>query len=246
MSESSHKPDNRGSFPKTQWSIVLAAGRRSTPHSQQALASLCENYWYPLYAYVRRRGYDAEEARELTQEFFTKLLEKNYLQDVDRERGRFRSFLLTSLKHFLANQYDRDQAQKRGGGQSAIPLDIENAESRYRLEPGHNLTPEKIYERRWALTLLERVLAKLRAEQAAAGQPERFDCLKEFLTGKSGTLTYSQVAEQLQMTEGAVKVAVHRLRRRYGEILRAEISQTVADPSDVEGEIRGLFSALAH
>jgi RNA polymerase sigma factor (sigma-70 family) len=244
MSESSHKPDNKGHFPKTQWSIVLAAGRRSTPRSEQALTALCESYWYPLYAYIRRRGYDAEEARELTQGFFAKLLEKNYLQDVDRERGKFRSFLLASLKHFLANQYDREQTQKRGGRYSTISLDIESAENKYRLEVGHNLTPEKIYERRWALTLLERVLAQLRAEQAAASQPERFDCLKGFITGESSAVTYCHIAEQLQITEGAVKAAVHRLRRRYGQILRAEISQTVSDPADVEEEIRGLFSAL--
>lgn len=222
---------------------MLAAGRKSTSRSRQALAVLCENYWYPLYAYIRRRGYDAEEARDLTQDFFAKLLEKNYLQEADRERGKFRSFLLAALKHFLANQYDRGHAQKRGGGQSPIPIDIDNAESKYKLEPSHDMTPEKIYERRWALILLDRVLTQLRAEFAAAGQLERFNCLKGFLTGEN-TVAYSQAAAELSMTEGAVKTAVHRLRRRYGEILRSEISQTIENPTDLEDEIKGLFSAL--
>src|SRR5439155_4106934 len=161
MSESSQKPKPRrkGAFATTQWSIVLAAGHRSNAHSQEALVALCENYWYPLYAYVRRQGYDIEQAQDLTQEFFTKLLEKNYLKDVDRERGKFRSFLLAALKHFLANQYDRAHAQKRGGGRSTIALHLETAESKYILEPSHDFTPEKIYERRWVLTLLDRVLA---------------------------------------------------------------------------------------
>lgn len=234
----------RSSFATTHWSVVVAAAGRPDSHSQEALATLCSIYWYPLYAYVRRQGYSAEEGQDLTQGFFARLLEKNYLQDVKRERGKFRSFLLASLKHFLANERDRVRAQKRGGGSSLIPLDITTAEGRYSLEPSHEMTPEKIFDRRWALTLLDQVLARLREEFASAGKTDHFDRLKIFLTGEAG-IHYRQIAAEMKMKEGAFKVAIHRLRRRYRDLLREEIAQTVADPDDIEAEIRHLFAAIS-
>jgi RNA polymerase sigma-70 factor (ECF subfamily) len=240
------KPAPSGSrqFATTRWSLVLAAGRRSSPQSSAALATLCENYWYPLYAYVRRRGHEAHEAEDFTQAFFARLLEKNDLTAADPGRGRFRSFLLTSLKHFLANEWDRHRAQKRGGGRSVLSIDFGTAEERYRAEPAHDLTPEKIFERRWALVLLENVLARLHGESAQAGKADSFDYLKGFLTGEQSAGTYGQLAAELNTSEGALKVAVHRLRRRYRELLRAEIEETVADPQEIDQEIRDLFSAL--
>jgi RNA polymerase sigma-70 factor (ECF subfamily) len=231
-------------FATTRWSLVLAAGQRSSPQSSAALATLCENYWYPLYAYVRRRGHGADEAQDFTQAFFARLLEKNDLAAADPGRGRFRSFLLTSLKHFLANEWDRNRAQKRGGCRSVLSIDFGTAEERYRAEPAHDLTPEKIFERRWALVLLENVLARLHDESAQAGKADSFDRLKGFLTGEQSAVTYGQLAAELNMSEGALKVAVHRLRRRYRELLRAEIEETVADPQEIDQEIRDLFSAL--
>jgi RNA polymerase sigma-70 factor (ECF subfamily) len=231
-------------FATTRWSVVLAAGDSATPGSRDALARLCEIYWYPLYAFARRWGHTADEAQDLTQEFFTRLLEKHYLEDVRPERGRFRSFLLASLKHFLLNERDRDQAQKRGGGRAPIPLELDTAEGRYRLEPPDTATPETIFERRWALTLLDRVLERLRREHVESERERLFEALKGFLTGQSETPKYGDVGASLGMTEGAVKVAVHRLRRRFGELLRDEIADTVADPADVEDEIRYLFKVL--
>jgi RNA polymerase sigma-70 factor (ECF subfamily) len=222
----------------------LAAGQRSSPQSSAALATLCENYWYPLYAYVRRRGHDADEAQDFTQAFFARLLEKNDLAAADPGRGRFRSFLLASLKHFLANEWDRARAEKRGGGRFVLSIDFRTAEERYRAEPSHDLTPEKIFERRWALMLLENVLARLHDESAQAGKMDSFDRLKGFLTGEQAAMTYGQLAAELNMSEGALKVAVHRLRRRYRELLRAEIEETVADPEEIDQEIRDLFAAL--
>jgi RNA polymerase sigma factor (sigma-70 family) len=237
-------PPGSRQFATTRWTLVLAAGQRGSPQSSAALATLCENYWYPLYAYVRRRGYEADEAQDFTQAFFTRLLERNDLAAADPRRGRFRSFLLTSLKHFLANEWDRNRAQKRGGGRAALSIDFGTAEERYRAEPAHDLTPEKIFERRWALVLLENVLARLHDESAQAGTADSFDRLKGFLTGEQSAGTYGQLAAELNMSEGAVKVAVHRLRRRYRELLRAEIEETVADPDEIDQEIRALFSAL--
>lgn len=231
-------------FATTRWSVVLAAGESGSAGSREALAKLCETYWYPLYAFARRWGHTADEAQDLTQEFFTRLLEKHYLGDVRPERGRFRSFLLASLKHFLLNERDRVLAQKRGGGHAPIPLEIDTAEGRYRLEPPDTATPERIYERRWALTLLDRVLARLRDEYEGSNRGRLFEALKGFLTGQSATPKYAEVGTALDMTEGAVKVAVHRLRRRFGELLRDEIADTVADPADIEDEIRYLFKVL--
>jgi RNA polymerase sigma factor (sigma-70 family) len=222
----------------------MQAGTDS-PQAHQALETLCRNYWYPLYAYVRRQGHSAHDAQDLTQAFFARLLEKNYLADVQREKGRFRSFLLASLKHFLANEWDREQALKRGGGKRLIALDEESAESRYKLEPKDDLSADKIYERHWALTLLDQVLAKLRGEFEKDGKLEQFETLKQYLSEGRTSVSYAQAADKLLMNEGAIKVAVHRLRKRYRELLRAEIAQTVATASEVEAEIRYLFAALS-
>jgi RNA polymerase sigma factor (sigma-70 family) len=229
-------------FQTTQWSLVSAAGAASTAASRQALGQLCESYWHPLYCYARRRGYSADEARDQTQGFFTTLIEKGYVRAADPQRGRFRSFLLTAFKHFLANEYDRERALKRGGGSTLVALDAEEAEQRFRGEPPDERTPERVYERRWALALLDLALGRLREEFAASEQEARFDGLKEFLTGDAAP--YALAAERLGMTEGAVKVAVHRLRKRFRELVRAEIARLVEDPRDVDDEIRVLFSAL--
>ena len=220
------------------------AGQEASLQSAEALERLCRTYWFPLYAYVRRRGYDAEEAKDLTQEFFLRLLQKHYLAHADRSKGRFRSFLLTALNHFLANDWRRAQAAKRGGGQPLISLDDPAAETRYALEPLSDLTPEKIYERRWALTLLDRALGRLAAEYEAAGRSPQFERLRGFLATESGETRYAAVAAELGMTADAVGVAVHRLRYRYRELVREEIAHTVASPAEVEDEIRWLFTAV--
>lgn len=223
---------------------MLAAAHDSRPDAQAALATLCETYWYPLYAYVRRLGYKAEDAQDLTQGFFAALLEKRYVKAADRERGRFRSFLLTALKRFLLKERDRAHAQKRGGAAGPISLDLESGESRYSLEPSHDVTPEAIYQRRWALTVLDRVIVRLRQTCVDAGKAAFFESLKAFLTGEAGAPPYAQVARDLGLSQGAVKVAVHRLRRRYRDLLRAEIAQTVADPEAVEDELKYLMAVL--
>ena len=225
--------------------MVLAAGRGDSPDSKRALASLCETYWYPLYAYVRRRGHHVPEAQDLTQEFFARLLEKESLRVADPQRGKFRSFLLASLNNFLAKEWRAARAQKRGGRRVSIPLDLQSAESRYSLEPAHELTPEKIYQRRWALTLLEGTFSKLREEFVGRGKIGLFEHLKGYLVMEKSTVPYRQLATELEMTEGAVKVAVHRLRRRCRELLREEIAQTVAQPEQVDDELRELFTAVS-
>lgn len=231
-------------FGTTHWSVVLAAGHRSSSNSDQALSELCRTYWYPLYAYVRRRVDDFHEAQDLTQEFFARFLEKEYLKDIDPTRGKFRSFLLAAMKHFLSKERDRARAQKRGGGRVSISLDFRTAEGKYKLEPTNVLTPERLYERRWALTLLDKVVASLQHEFAAADKSALFDRLKVFLISKEDSPTYQQVADQLGMTEGAVKVAVHRLRRRYRELLKEHIAQTVSSPEEIDDELRQLFAAV--
>jgi RNA polymerase sigma-70 factor (ECF subfamily) len=237
-------PDGPRSFATTHWSLVLAAARDNRPAARAALAKLCETYWHPLYYYVRRRGYRPEEAQDLTQEFFATLLAKGYLRVADPGRGRFRSFLLASLNHFLANEWDRGRTQKRGGGRKAISLDLPDAESRYSLEPDDNLTAEKLYERQWALALLDQVLAELRQEFVREGKQRLFDRLKGFLGGAAAETSYAAVAGELDMTEGAVKMALHRLRRQYRRVLRAEIAQTVGSPEEIDDEIRHLFAAV--
>ncbi len=224
--------------------MVVEAGRRSSPKAAGALATLCGLYWFPLYAYVRRQGHSADNAQDLTQEFFVRLLDKQALQVADRERGRFRSFLLASMKNFLANEWRRDAAQKRAGERSLISLDFDDGERRYRLEPSHDETPDRIFERQWALTLLDQPLAKLRAEFDATGKTELFDRLKMFLGGRPSTVPYRELARQLKMSEGALKVAIHRMRRRYRALLREEIQQTIGAAEDVDEELLQLFHAL--
>jgi RNA polymerase sigma-70 factor (ECF subfamily) len=231
-------------FATTHWSLVLAARDRAAPEGREALAGLCGTYWYPLYAFVRRQGYPHDHAQDLTQEFFARLLERDYLQAVDRAKGRFRSFLLAACKHFLTNERDRSRAAKRGGGRPVLSLDLDAGEARYRRETASSLTPEKLFERRWALTVLDRVLARLRDESARAGKGELFEKLKTALTGEKNAARQAQLAEELGMSPGAVKTAVHRLRRRYRALLREEIAQTLDDPAQVEEEIRDLFAAL--
>jgi RNA polymerase sigma-70 factor (ECF subfamily) len=222
------------------------AGAGRSPEASRALAMLCENYWFPLYAFVRRAGYSAEDSQDLTQEFFVRLLAENFLAVADPHRGRFRSFLLGAMKHFLAKAKRRQGAQKRGGHRPVLSLDFRSGEDRYsRIEPVDNLTPERLYEKRWALALLDLVLSRLRDEFRAAGKLDSFDRLKQFLAGGSKKQAYSEVAGELGMSEGAVKVAVHRLRRRYRKLLQEEIARTIADPETLEDELGELLAALS-
>ncbi len=232
------------SFDTTQWSVIVAAGQPQHADRQRALATLCERYWHPLYAYLRRRGHSGDRAQDLTQEFFCRLLEKNYLQDAQRERGRFRNFLLAAFKHFLANEWDRAHAQKRGGHAVMLSLDFSQAEDAPGFEPSHDMTPDKAFERTWALAVLEHTLVRLRGEYAAAGKDALFEALKPALTAEQPMIPLKELGERLGMSEGAVKVAVHRLRQRYRAALRQEIAQTVAEPADIDAEIRDLFAAL--
>lgn len=232
-------------FHTTHWSAVLAAREGHSSRAQAALAELCQTYWYPLYAYIRRRGNGAVEAEDLTQAFFARLLEKDFINDLTPGMGRFRSFLLTALKNFLANEWDRARAQKRGGGQRPLSLDDADAEARYRIEAADHTTPETLFERRWALTVLEEVLARLRREFVTMEKAELFDELKGFLAGKPDANAYASVAARTGLKEGTVKVAVHRLRHRYGELLRAQVAQTVRDPAEVDDELRYLVQVLA-
>jgi len=235
----------QGHFATTHWSIVLKAADPAAPGSAEALQTLCATYWYPLYAFVRRQGHSADEAEDLTQAFFARVLEKHYLADVGPEKGKFRSFLLVCIKRFLANEWDRKTAQKRGGGKKLISIDLGDAEERYRLEPSHEVTAEKIFERRWALLVLERALAKLADEMKSLGKSRLFDALKVYLAAEATAPPHAQTAKALGMSEGAVKVAVHRLRERYRAILRQEIAGTLDDPARVEEEIACLFAALS-
>ena len=231
-------------FATTSWSQVMAARDGSTSESRQALEALCQAYWYPVYAFVRHQGHDAEESRDLTQGYFTRLIEKGYLEDYDPTLGRFRVFLKTSVKNFLSKEGEKSRAVKRGGRVEFVTLDAD-VEGRYRQEPADRLTPEQIYERRWALTVLERVIGKLRQELSAKDRGEEFEQLKGFLTGEEPRLQYGKVAAGLKMSEGAVRTAVHRLRRRFGGLLRQEISETVARPEEVADEVRHLLGAIA-
>jgi RNA polymerase sigma-70 factor (ECF subfamily) len=235
----------RAAFPTTRISVIRAARGEAGTHSQEALSTLCNAYWYPIYAYVRRLGHTHGEAEDLTQGFFTRLLEKHYLRDFDRERGRFRSFLLVALKHYIANERDSAQALKRGGGRTLLPLDdIVHADYRYTLEPQSDLTPDRIFERNWALTVLRRVQDQLQHDMIRQGKNAQFERLKGLLVGDDTDVGYRALASELNTTEGALKVTVHRLRRRFRELLRAEIARTVADPREVGGELRELFAAI--
>ena len=233
-------------FATTHWSVVLTAQRSDSTRAHAALSNLCRTYWYPLYVFVRRQGHNPHDAQDLTQEFFARLLAKNYLAEVARGRGKFRSFLLAALKHFLANEWDRACAAKRGGGQNTISLNETDAEGRYQLEPPDTATAEKIFDRRWATTLLDQVLARLRDEYAHAEKLELYECLKGCLTVENRAAPYAQLAAQLNMSEGAVKVAAHRLRQRYRAVLREQIAQTVSSPAEIEDELRHLFVALGN
>ncbi|MBS0262522.1 MAG: sigma-70 family RNA polymerase sigma factor [Planctomycetes bacterium] len=231
-------------FAPTHWTIVLAAAR-GTAESQgrAALTELCQTYWFPLYAYARRRGENEHTAEDLTQAFFTSLLSHDALARVDRDKGKFRAFLLTAFKNFLADERDRQQAQKRGGQLIVISLDGRDSESRYQLEPVQDLSPERVFDRQWALTVLDRVLNRLQAEWAAAGKGELFALLQRTLTGDQPE-TYEAIARQFGLTAGAVKSSAHRLRQRYRELFHTEISQTVSSPEAIAEEIRYLMSCL--
>jgi RNA polymerase sigma factor (sigma-70 family) len=229
-------------FPTTRWTLVVAAGDPHHNEARSALASLCENYWYPLYAYLRRRGYSSDQSQDLTQEFFIRVLEGRYLDRADPKKGRFRCFLLTSLKFFVADEADRQRAHKRGGG-TIVSLEFSSGEERYQREPAHDETPERIFERRWALSVLDRVVDKLRKEFVQHGRPEHFERLKIFLLGQSDA-PYAALAHEMNTSEGALKVAIHRLRKRYRELFRQEIADTVADPADVIPELQHLAAVL--
>ena len=231
-------------FATTSWSIVAAAQDPLAPGARDALAALCDGYWYPLYAFIRRQGYPADHAEDLTQEFFTQLLEKDALAAVDSNKGKFRSFLLAACSHFLSNERDKARAVKRGGKCRFVTLDFAAAEQRYGKEPSHQLTPEKLFVRRWALTLLDLVLARLRDDYAARGKGRLFDGLRFCLLGNKDVVPRGRTADELGMTAGAIRVAVHRLRQQFREVLREEIVRTVDKPDCVDDEIRDLFAAL--
>lgn len=232
-------------FVTTRWSVVRSARSMDSPEAARALEQLCGTYWFPLYAHVRRLGHGPDDAADLTQAFFARLLEKDGLSSADRERGQFRSFLLGALKHFLTNEWDRAKAKKRGGHLQIVPLDPPAGEERLQLEPATQTTPDREFDRRWALALLDTVLALLAQEYSAAGKEGLFTVLKETLGASRSEVSQRELAKALGMSEGAVRVASHRLRRRYRELLREEIAQTVTTPADVEDELRHLFAALA-
>jgi DNA-directed RNA polymerase specialized sigma24 family protein len=237
--------DRQPLFTTTHWSVVLAAANAATPEAAAAMEWLCRAYWYPLYAYVRRRGHGHEDAQDLTQAFLLQLLERKSFARVDRDRGRFRSFLLAGLNYFLADEQDRASAQKRGGGQPVLSFDAPTAEQRYRLEPVDHLSPDKLFECQWALALLDRVLARLEQEFSEAGKADLFQRLRAFLVAGTGEETYADAAAGLGLTGDAFKKAVHRMRQRYYELFREEIAQTVADAAEVEDEMRHLCAVMA-
>lgn len=245
-------PSGDGQFATTRWSVILAASDSASIQHEPALDTLCQTYWFPLYAYLRRRGYDSHQAEDYTQGFFAGILERKGLQRADPKYGKFRSFLLACLKNFLADEWDRDHAQKRGGDKKVLSLDFDTAASRYEQEPADCLSPEKLFERSWALTVLTKAMVRLKAESAApldvlrtSDKQRLFDRLKVYLTAEKDAGSYRDLAGELNMTEGAVKVAVHRFRRRYRELVRDEIAQTVTTEAQVDEEIRDLFAALA-
>ncbi|MEL6106016.1 MAG: sigma-70 family RNA polymerase sigma factor [Planctomycetota bacterium] len=243
MTSKIHFEGNR-QFATTRWSTVKALNNDNRVAAKSALEELCQTYWYPLYTYVRRQGNDADAAADLTQAFFTDLLQREDLRKVDPSLGKFRSFLLTAMKHFLLNEWDKARAQKRGGGRSLLSLDFGEADNRFRREPSHGDTPEVAYQRQWVKSLLDRVTDELRSEFAERGKAHQFDRLQKFLGGKNREETLAEAASQLSMSEVAVKVAVHRMRQRFGDLLRADIANTVSTPEEVDSEIRELFSVL--
>lgn len=232
-------------FVTTRWSVVLSAGRKSSVNSERALAELCRTYWYPLYGFVRRKGKAKEDAEDLVQSFFARFLEKNYLEGLASERGRFRAFLLASLNHFLANEWDKSQRQKRGGGVEHLSLNWQDADDRFHLDPPDPTNPEKLFDREWALALLDCVMTRLANECAASGKADLFAQAKEFLTVGSAAIPYAEASKAMGLDEGAVRVAVHRLRKRYRELLRDEVAQTLTDPAQVDEELQSLLAALS-
>jgi len=232
-------------FTTTHWSVVLAAGDQTSPRVEQALTRLCQTYWFPIYAFVRKRGHSPEQAQDLTQEFFAGFLEKNHVAKAARERGRFRSFLMTSVENFLRNENDRARAQKRGGGRKLISLDEQDAEERYLCEPATEMDPAKTFEQRWAATLLGAVLTRLQEEFGATGRGDLFESLQAHLWGDSQSIPYPQLAEQFGLSLANVKTTAHRLRQRYRELLREEIAHTVALPSQIDDEIRHLMKVVS-
>ena len=232
-------------FATTHWSVVLTAGQGDSPQAAEALERLCRTYWYPLYAFVRRQGYRPADAQDLTQEFFARMLQKKYVGKAQAERGKFRWFLLTAFRNFLANEWDRAHAEKRGGHARFITLDQAAAEGRYLQELGQDLTAENVYERTWALTVIEGVRARLKQEYVTAGKAQRFEVVDQFLPGEDGEITQAEAAARLGLSASGVRAEVHRLRRRYGELLRAEIAHTVPDPSEIDAELRHLIEVLS-
>ncbi|MHC1764439.1 MAG: RNA polymerase sigma factor [Verrucomicrobiia bacterium] len=237
-------PKAVGQFATTHWSVVLAAGRDSSPDAQAALERLCRVYWHPLYAHVRRRGYSPEDAQDLTQEFFALLLQKRWLGMADSARGRFRSFLLAALNHFLANEWNRANCVKRGGGRERLSWDTAEAEGLYLRETGTGLSADAVYEKNWTLRLLEQTRGRLRAEYLGKRKTVFFDILERFLPGQESPVTYPEAAAQLGIPEGTLKSDVHRLRQRYGQLLREEIAHTVLNPDEIEDELRHLIDVL--
>jgi RNA polymerase sigma-70 factor (ECF subfamily) len=232
-------------FTTTHWSVVLMAGQSATPQAQAALEKLCRTYWYPLYAFVRRQGHSPHDAQDLTQEFFARLLEKDYLNGLDPSKGKFRTFLLVAMKHFLANEWRRGQAQKRGAGAKHLSLDETSAEGQYLQIAAPELPPERVFEQQWGFTLLAQVIARLREEFISDGKGPVFEELKIFLTGEKHTGVYAPLAARLKTTEAALKMTVSRMRQRYGELAREEIANTVPRPEDVEEELRALLAAVS-
>lgn len=241
---SSSFPAGQANFATTHWSLIVRAAATPSPETREALEELCGRYWYPVYAFLRRRGCSAEDARDGTQEFFAALLEKEYLDDADPQRGRFRTFLLMAVSRFHSKEREKQGAEKRGGNRRLLSLDLASGEERYQHEPVDQWTAEKLFARRWALTLLDQSLAQLRQEYVASGKVAVFDELKVYLTGDSGAPPHEQTATKLGIAAGAVKVAVHRLRQKYRDALRAAIAQTVIAPADVESELQTLLAAL--
>lgn len=240
------QPQGNPKFPTTRWSRVAVAGDRVSPEAREALAELCAAYWYPIYTLIRRKGHEAQEAFDLTQEYFARLLEKGVVAAADRDKGRFRTFLRVDCTFFLANHRDHDRALKRGGGAVPLQIDARDADGRYRHELGHSLTPERLFERNWALALIDRALESVGRHYASTGRAELFDLLKPFVTAIPDAPAYATIAREAGMTEGAVQVAVHRLRARLADALREEVGATLNDPtpSEIDDEIRSLFEAL--
>ena len=245
VSQIRSESNNAGAFVTTHWSVVLRAGADTGAAGAQALETLCRAYWYPLYAYVRRLGHAPSDAQDLTQSFFAYLLEKRLVAKADPEIGHFRSFLLGALKNFLANEWRRQQAAKRGGNEAIISFDAHTAEERYALEPATSDNPQKLFEQAWAVAVLDQAIHLLQAEHAAAGKAQHFAELHVFLQGERGQRSYAEVGSRLAMSEGAVKVAVHRLRQRYRELLRSAVAHTIGDPLEVDAELRHLLHVLS-